>query len=95
MKVIPLRRPPGRPQNPVVDPATLKVLSIQQSLAYCRSLGRGISRERFLRVILTGQCPALEDTSRLDRFGKPRLLVRRVDLEQWLASTLKPFSGIG
>ena len=95
MSPTPSCRPRGRPRRLEADPASLEVLSIPEALAYLRSLGRGISRARFLDVILTGQCPACEDTLKLDRFGRARFCVKRVDLEAWLASTVIPFKPLG
>lgn len=59
-------------------------------LIYLRELGRGISRPKVMDAILGGRLPAQIDELRNDRFGHPLMLVLRVDLETWLAGTIRP-----
>ena len=87
--ITPLRRC-GRP------PATrnleaLEVLTLPQVLTYARAAGRPMGRHRLMTAILTRQLPALQDLEHHDRYGNPLFMIRRADLDAWLASSLRPF----
>lgn len=90
MSMIPFRHPRGRRRLPEVDPATLEVLGIPQTLSFCKAKGRPIGRAKLMSAIASGTLPAVEDLLCVDRRGNPLLKIRRVDLERWLHSTLRP-----
>lgn len=80
----------GRPRNPVVDPATLDLLTLPQVLAYLRAKGRPISRAKLREQIVTGCLPALLDTLHLDRLRQPLFLFERAAVDRWVKASLQP-----
>nr|WP_320132373.1 hypothetical protein [uncultured Holophaga sp.] len=81
----------GRPRKPVVDPSTLETLTIPEAMAYCRKLGRSMSRPKLMGAVLRKDLAAYEDHLHHDRNGHPLLVFYRKDLEAWLTRELKPF----
>lgn len=84
------RRKRGRPSKANIDPATLVMLTMPEVLAYMRQLGRGVDRPKIHDAILEGHLPAYLDDLRHDRMGRPLLIIRRVDLEAWLITKIRP-----
>ena len=79
----------GRPRKPLADPFQLTVLTIPEALRYFRKLKRGISREKLMNLIVSKRLRAGEDTLRNDKFGKPLLVIMRVDLEELLETSVR------
>jgi|GEM_PF-5871083 len=80
----------GRKPAPVVDLATLDLLTVPQVLAYLRGLHRPLGRAKLDREIATGRLPVLVDRLHFDRLGNPRVLAQRAAVDRWLAATLTP-----
>jgi hypothetical protein len=82
----------GRPPKP--DPRWQDQLTIRQAIRYLRGCGRGMGYAKIHRAIATGELPAAEDRTRLDRYGKPLLVVTQEAIDTWLNRSLIPIQAM-
>jgi hypothetical protein len=64
--------------------ADLQFLSVPQTRRLCHELGRPVSQRTLGLAISKGHLPTHQDPYLLDRFGHPRVLIARKDLDAWM-----------